>query len=115
MRGDIRRLRSLRRRCGAAAAPHAYMHACPHPDTPRHPRRRYRLAMSESEDPDTTERWLDIDVKLAYQERLIHQLDTLVREFSTRLEAAERELRQIKQAIPSPVPLGTANEKPPHY
>jgi uncharacterized coiled-coil protein SlyX len=69
--------------------------------------------------PDPTdsdaERWLDLDVKLAYQERLIHQLDTLVRELGTRLDVAERELRQLKQAMPSPVPLGAANEPPPHY
>jgi uncharacterized coiled-coil protein SlyX len=61
------------------------------------------------------ERWLDLDVKLAYQERLIHELDALVREFATRLDKAERELAQIKQAMPPPLPLGAANETPPHY
>jgi uncharacterized coiled-coil protein SlyX len=61
------------------------------------------------------ERWLDLDVKLAYQERLIHQLDALVREFGDRLDKAERELKELKQAVPPPVPLGAANEKPPHY
>lgn len=61
------------------------------------------------------ERWLDLEVKLAYQERLIHELDSLIREFATRLEKAERELEQIKQAMPSPLPLGAINEPPPHY
>jgi len=70
--------------------------------------------MAAPDDPDA-ERWLDLDVKLAYQERLIHQLDALVREFGTRLDAAERELSQLKQAVPRPVPLGAANEPPPHY
>jgi uncharacterized coiled-coil protein SlyX len=70
--------------------------------------------MSERNDADA-ERWLDLDVKLAYQERLIQELDALVREFGTRLDAAERELKQIKQAMPAPVPLGAANEPPPHY
>jgi len=69
---------------------------------------------TEPGDPDA-ERWLDLDVKLAYQERLIHQLDALVREFGTRLDAAERELSQLKQAVPPPVPIGAANEPPPHY
>jgi uncharacterized coiled-coil protein SlyX len=69
---------------------------------------------TDREDADA-ERWLDLEVKLAYQERLIHQLDTLVREFGTRLDAAERELKQIKQAVPAPVPMGAANERPPHY
>ena len=66
--------------------------------------------------PDTdAERWLDLDVKLAYQERLIHALDALVREFATRLDKVERELAEVKQAMPSPLPLGAINEPPPHY
>jgi uncharacterized coiled-coil protein SlyX len=70
--------------------------------------------MTDRTDPDA-ERWLDLDVKLAFQERLIHQLDALVREFGDRLDKAERELKELKQAVPPPVPLGAANEKPPHY
>jgi uncharacterized coiled-coil protein SlyX len=68
----------------------------------------------DSTDPDD-ERWLDIDVKLAYQERLIRELDALVRDFGTRLDKAERLLEQIRQALPAPVPVGAANEPPPHY
>lgn len=72
----------------------------------------YHGRMSEASD---AERWLDLDVKLAYQERLIQELDALVREFGARLDAAERELKQIKEAMPPPAPLGAANEPPPHY
>ncbi len=61
------------------------------------------------------ERWLDLDVKLAYQERLIRELDALVREFGDRLVKAERELAELRQAMPPPVPLGPINEPPPHY
>jgi uncharacterized coiled-coil protein SlyX len=61
------------------------------------------------------ERWLDVDVKLAYQERLIRELDELVREFGARLDKAERELAELKQAMPPPLPLGPINEPPPHY
>jgi uncharacterized coiled-coil protein SlyX len=64
---------------------------------------------------DDAERWLDLDVKLAYQERLIQELDALVREFGARLDKAERELAEIKQAMPPPLPLGAINEPPPHY
>lgn len=66
-------------------------------------------------DETDAERWLDLDVKLAYQERLIQQLDQLVREFGARLDQAERELRQLKAAMPPPLPIGAANEPPPHY
>jgi uncharacterized coiled-coil protein SlyX len=78
------------------------------PDLPELP------ALPDPSDRDG-ERWLDIDVKLAYQERLIRELDALVREFGSRLDKAERLLDQLKQAMPSPVPLGAANEPPPHY
>lgn len=72
--------------------------------------------MSDRTDADTdAERWLDLDVKLAYQERLIHELDTLVRELGARLDKAERELAELKQAMPPPLPLGPAGEPPPHY
>ena len=75
----------------------------------------YVRGMSDSAaDPDA-ERWLDLEVKLAYQERLIHELDALVREFADRLVKAERELQQIKQAMPPPLPLGPLDEPPPHY
>ena len=71
--------------------------------------------MADRPDPDD-ERWLDIDVKLAYQERLIRELDALVRELGTRLDATQRELEALKQSVRSPeVPMGPATEKPPHY
>lgn len=59
---------------------------------------------------------VDIEVKLAYQERLIRDLDTLVREFGDRLDKTERELRELKQTMSSgEVTMGPASEKPPHY
>jgi uncharacterized coiled-coil protein SlyX len=61
------------------------------------------------------EHFMDLEVKLAYQDRLIRDLDALVRAFGTRLDATERELREIKQTLPSPLPMGPSNEKPPHY
>ena len=57
------------------------------------------------------EQLVDLEVKLAYQDRLIRELDQLVRTFATRLEVVERELRELKQIAP-PAPL---HEKPPHY
>ncbi|MFN0248596.1 MAG: SlyX family protein [Kofleriaceae bacterium] len=59
---------------------------------------------------------IDLEVKLAYQDRLIKDLDNLVREFGTRLDATQRELDALKASIRSPeVPMGPATEKPPHY
>lgn len=59
---------------------------------------------------------IDLEVKLAFQDRLIRELDTLVRELGTRLDTTQRELEQLKQAVRSPeVAMGPATEKPPHY
>ena len=63
---------------------------------------------------DDDDKLIDLEVKLAYQERLIKELDTLVRGFADRLDVVERELREVKAAIGSPVAIGP-NEPPPHY
>ena len=66
---------------------------------------------------ELNEHLVDLDVKLAYQERLIRDLDALVREFGARLDKTERELVQLKEGMRSggEVPMGPANEPPPHY
>lgn len=62
------------------------------------------------------EQIIDLEVKLAYQDRLIKDLDSLVREFGTKLDAMTRELDALKQGMRSPeVAMGPANDKPPHY
>ena len=67
-------------------------------------------------EPELRESLVDLEVKLAFQERLIRDLDALVREFAARLGKAERELEQLKQSVRSgEVPMGPANEPPPHY
>lgn len=67
-------------------------------------------------DPNPPEWLVDVEVKLAFQERLIKDLDGLVRVFAERLDKTERELAELKQAMRSPSgPVGPANEPPPHY
>lgn len=67
-------------------------------------------------DPTAAERLEDLDVKLAFQDKLIRELDALVRTFGDRLDATERELKELKASIGSPEgTIGPANEPPPHY
>lgn len=62
------------------------------------------------------ERLEDLEVKLAFQDKLIRELDALVRTFGDRLDKTQRELDQLKQSIRSPEgTVGPANEPPPHY
>jgi SlyX protein len=65
---------------------------------------------------ELAERVEDLEVKLAFQDKLIRELDTLVRTFGDRLVAAEREVQKLEQALRSPeLAVGPANEPPPHY
>jgi SlyX protein len=62
------------------------------------------------------DRIVDLEIKLAYQEQLIRELDALVRAFGDKLDHTDRELAALKQALRSPeTPVGPANDKPPHY
>jgi uncharacterized coiled-coil protein SlyX len=72
--------------------------------------------MASSEDEPLSERMLDLEVRIAYQDRLVRELDALVRLLADRLDKTERELKTIKQSMVSPEGgVGPANEKPPHY
>jgi uncharacterized coiled-coil protein SlyX len=65
---------------------------------------------------DSAERLEDLEVKLAFQDKLIRELDALVRTFGDRLDKTERELKQLRDAVRSPeTAMGPANEPPPHY
>jgi uncharacterized coiled-coil protein SlyX len=58
----------------------------------------------------------ELEIKLAFQDRLIRDLDALVRSFGDRLDAMQRELDQLKKSLDSPeLPAGPTNERPPHY
>jgi len=62
------------------------------------------------------DRIVDLEIKLAYQEQLIRELDALVRAFGDKLDQTDRELAALKQALRSPeTAVGPANDKPPHY
>lgn len=67
-------------------------------------------------DPTVGERIEDLEIKLAFQDKLIRELDALVRAFGDRLDTTTRELERVKASLRSPEPtLGPANEPPPHY
>jgi uncharacterized coiled-coil protein SlyX len=58
----------------------------------------------------------ELEIKIAFQDKAIADLDALVRALNIRLDDALREIKELKQAIRSPeLPVGSATEKPPHY
>jgi uncharacterized coiled-coil protein SlyX len=58
------------------------------------------------------EQLIDLEIKLAYQDKKLVELDALVHTLVARLEEAERDLVQLKHAVS---PVEHANERPPHY
>ena len=62
------------------------------------------------------ERFTELEIKVAFQDKVIADLEALVRSFGVRLDELARQLKQMKDAVRSPeVPMGPANERPPHY
>jgi uncharacterized coiled-coil protein SlyX len=55
---------------------------------------------------------VELEIKLAYQDRKISDLDALVRKLTDRVETVERELAEVKRAL---TPEAFVNEPPPHY
>jgi uncharacterized coiled-coil protein SlyX len=54
---------------------------------------------------------IDLEIKLAYQDKLIRELDVYVRQLGERLDEALRDIKQLKASLE---PAKT-NEPPPHY
>jgi SlyX protein len=62
------------------------------------------------------ERFTELEIKVAFQDKVIADLEALVRSFGVRVDELARELKELKDAVRSPeVPMGPANEPPPHY
>ena len=71
-------------------------------------RPRYHARMS------LDERIVELEVRATYQDKLIAQLDEVIRELATRVETLEWQLAELK-ASASTGPLGPADDPPPHY
>ena len=58
----------------------------------------------------------ELEIKIAFQDKVIADLEALVRALGVRIDEALRDLKQLKAGAGSPeLPLGAQNEKPPHY
>ena len=59
---------------------------------------------------------IELQERIAYQDRLIAELDDVVRSFTVRVEGLEREVIRLRTAVlDAALPSGPANEAPPHY
>ncbi|HEU0035042.1 MAG TPA: SlyX family protein [Kofleriaceae bacterium] len=63
-------------------------------------------------DDDPREQLVELEIKLAYQDRKLGELEELVHTLVARLDTTERELAALKATLAPPTPI---NEPPPHY
>lgn len=68
-----------------------------------------------SEPEPLREELIDLEVRIAFQQRTVAELDALVRTLYTRVEALEREVALLRGGGDAGPPIGPANEPPPHY
>jgi SlyX protein len=57
----------------------------------------------------------ELEVKVAFQDRTIDELDGLVRAFTDQLEELTRQIETVRSTLADLRETGPANEKPPHY
>ena len=60
------------------------------------------------------DRIIELEIRIAHQDKVIAALDEVVRAFTVRVENLEGELEAIRGAAGA-LPLGAADDPPPHY
>lgn len=60
------------------------------------------------------ERIVNLEVRAAFQDRLLAELDEVLREFSSRFEKLEALVRELKESADAPSEA-PGNDPPPHY
>jgi uncharacterized coiled-coil protein SlyX len=58
------------------------------------------------------ERLVDLEVRVAYQDKIIATLDEVLRDFTARVERLEQ---YVKERGGQPPPIGPQDDRPPHY
>jgi uncharacterized coiled-coil protein SlyX len=61
------------------------------------------------------ERLANIEIKLAYLERTVSDLDSVLRGLSSDMETMKRELIRLRSLGAQESPPAPASDKPPHY
>ena len=56
---------------------------------------------------------IDLEIRIAYQDKLIASLDEVIQGFSDRMQKLERQMEALREG--ASVQSGPANDPPPHY
>ncbi|MCA9715414.1 MAG: SlyX family protein [Myxococcales bacterium] len=62
-------------------------------------------------------RIVELEIRSAYQEQRLVELDDVLREFADRVVALERQLAELREQLTQEPgsPIGPADDPPPHY
>ena len=67
-------------------------------------------------DAPTAERLTELEVRVAYQDKTIAELDAVVRDYSDRVVVLEREVKRLHEELIRGAPqTGPHDDPPPHY
>lgn len=58
-------------------------------------------------------RLTDLEVKVAFQEHLLHELDDVIRGLQNTVDTLRREIHELREQLPEDAE--DPNQKPPHY
>lgn len=62
------------------------------------------------------DRIVELEVRVAYQDKIIADLDEVLRAFTSQVQALQRELVELKERLEEHQPeVGPADDAPPHY
>jgi SlyX protein len=60
------------------------------------------------------DRLIELEIRIAHQDKVIEALDDVVRTFTARVEKLERELEVLRKSAGG-LAVGPPDEPPPHY
>jgi len=65
---------------------------------------------------EQADRLTEIEIRIEYQERLIDTLNQVILDLRSEIDTIQRDFEKLRcQVQDTQLPLGPANEKPPHY
>lgn len=70
--------------------------------------------MSSSDAEKQLRKISDLEARIAYQDKLLADLDDVLRGFCNRVERLERHITELQDSVGAQE-IGPGDEKPPHY
>lgn len=58
---------------------------------------------------------IDLEIRLAHQDKLIESLDDVLRSVAGRVEFLERQVKALREGSTGQANVGPGNDRPPHY